>query len=112
MPRRNLSGYKGMWLFVMFDLPVVESEERLDYTRFRKRLLGEGFVMLQYSVYARYYPSEEASAAERGRVRGMLPRKGQVRLLSVTDRQFGKMEVLVQRKRERVERKPEQMVLL
>jgi len=42
----------------------------------------------------------------------MLPRKGQVRLLSVTDRQFGKMEVLVQRKRERVEKKPDQMVLL
>lgn len=112
MPRRNLSGYRGMWLFVMFDLPVVESEERRDYTRFRTRLLGEGFTMLQYSVYARYYPSEEASAAERGRVRAMLPRKGQVRLLSVTDRQFGKMEVLVQRKRERVEKRPDQMVLL
>jgi len=99
-------------LFVMFDLPVVESEERLDYTRFRKRLLGEGFTMLQYSIYARYYPSEEASAAERQRVRAMLPKKGQVRLLSVTDRQFGKMEVLVERKRERVEKKPDQMVLL
>lgn len=99
-------------MFVMFDLPVVESEERLDYTRFRKRLLGEGFTMLQYSIYARYYPSEEASAAERQRVRAMLPKKGQVRLLSVTDRQFGKMEVLVERKRERVEKKPDQMVLL
>ena len=101
-----------MWLFVMFDLPVVEIEERRDYTRFRTRLLGEGFTMLQYSVYARYYPSEEASVAERQRVRAMLPRKGQVRLLSVTDRQFGKMEVLLARKRERVEKKPEQMVLL
>ena len=99
-------------MFVMFDLPVVESEERLDYTRFRKRLLGEGFTMLQYSIYARYYPSEEASAAERQRVRAMLPKKGQMRLLSVTDRQFGKMEVLVERKRERVEKKPDQMVLL
>jgi CRISPR-associated protein Cas2 len=101
-----------MWLFVMFDLPVVEIEERRDYTRFRTRLLGEGFTMLQYSVYARYYPSEEASVAERQRVRAMLPRKGQVRLMSVTDRQFGKMEVLLARKRERVEKKPEQMVLL
>lgn len=112
MPRRNLSGYRGMWLFVMFDLPVEDTEARREYTRFRSRLLAQGFSMLQYSIYARYFPSEEASLAHRRRVRAALPPEGQVRLLSVTDRQFGKMEVFLARSREAPEKPPDQLVLL
>ncbi|MGH9455773.1 MAG: CRISPR-associated endonuclease Cas2, partial [Terriglobia bacterium] len=44
-----LSGYRAMWLFAMFDLPVDEKELRREYTQFRKGLLREGFTMLQYS---------------------------------------------------------------
>jgi len=112
MPQPALSGYRGMWLFVMFDLPVVEIEERRDYTRFRTRLLASGFSMLQYSIYARYYPSEEASVASRRRLRAQIPPDGQVRLLSVTDRQFGKMEVFETSRPRKPEKKPEQLLLL
>lgn len=111
MPRRELSGYQGMWLFVMFDLPVEDRKARRDYTRFRTRLLAEGFSMLQYSIYARYFPSEEASRAYRHRVQGVLPPKGEVRLLSVTDRQFGKMEVFFSRNPEPPEKPPDQLLL-
>ncbi len=97
---------------VMFDLPVVESEERHDYARFRTRLMGEGFAMLQYSIYGRWCPSEEAAQAYRRKIRDLLPPKGEVRVLSVTDRQFGKMEVFYARSRERPEKKPEQLLLL
>jgi CRISPR-associated protein Cas2 len=101
-----------MWLFVMFDLPVVESEQRRHYTRFRNRLIAEGFTMLQYSIYARHCPSEEASVSFRRRLRRALPPGGQVRLLSVTDRQFGKMEVFFGRKSHRVEKRPDQLMLI
>jgi len=101
-----------MWLFVMFDLPVEDTKARREYTRFRSRLLAQGFSMLQYSIYARYFPSEEASMAHRRRVRAALPREGQVRLLSVTDRQFGKMEIFLARSRSATEKPPEQLVLL
>lgn len=86
MPRRNFSKYQAMWLFVIFDLPVTTRKARRDYTKFRKGLLREGFSMLQFSVYAQYFPSEEASAAHRRRVRVMLPPQGEVRLMSITDR--------------------------
>ena len=112
MSRRHLSGYKGMWLFVMFDLPVDDSKARRRYTRFRTRLLATGFSMLQYSIYARYYSSEEATTAGRRRLREAIPPQGQVRLLSVTDRQFGKMEVFFSKKRIKPEKKPEQLLLL
>ena len=112
MRRPAISGYKGMWLFVMFDLPVEDRRARAQYARFRSRLLAQGFSMLQYSVYARYFQSEEASLAHRRRLRAELPSEGQVRLLSVTDRQFGKMEVFSGRTRHRPEKPPDQLVLL
>ena len=40
-----------MWLFCFFDLPVKTKAERKAATQFRKLLLGDGFNMLQLSVY-------------------------------------------------------------
>lgn len=110
--RLPLSEYKGMWLFAMFDLPVATPKDRKNYVRFRKKLLEEGFMMLQFSVYARYFPSEEASKGQRRRIRAALPPGGHVRLLHVTDHQFGKMEVYIMRKREKPEQPPPQLTLL
>ena len=107
----ELSEYRAMWLFAMFDLPVDTRENRREYTQFRKALLKEGFAMLQYSVYARYCSSEEASEAYRHRVAAHLPAHGQVRLLSVTERQFGKMAVYYGAKRQKVEDAPLQLLL-
>ena len=42
-----------MRLMIMFDLPVETSEERKEYRKFRKNLINEGFIMIQYSVYVR-----------------------------------------------------------
>jgi CRISPR-associated protein Cas2 len=89
------SGYKAMWLFAMFDLPVLSKEQRKRATRFRKHLLTHGFCMLQFSVYARHCPTEDSAVHYRDRVASDLPPEGQVRLLSVTDRQFGKMKVFI-----------------
>ncbi len=100
-----------MWLFALFDLPVKTRDDRRDYTKFRKALLREGFCMLQFSVYARYCPSEESSKAYRNRVHAELPEKGQVRLLAVTDRQFGKMDVFFGENRGDAEEPPKQLML-
>lgn len=103
--------YRIMWLFAMFDLPVDSKEHRRDYAQFRKKLLGVGFAMLQYSVYAKHLPSEDAADALCLKVRAALPTQGQVRLLLVTDRQFGRMEVYYGRKRKPVEDPPLQISL-
>ena len=90
-----LSEYQGMWLVALFDLPVKTKENRRAYARFRKVLLQEGFTQLQLSVYAQYCQSEEASLAKRRHIRDRLPSDGQVRLVSITDRQFASMEVFL-----------------
>lgn len=113
MPRRQftLSGYQGMWLFALFDLPVDSKKHRKAYARFRKTLIEEGFNMLQFSVYARYCTGEEASEAFKRRVRAEIPPDGQVRLMSITDRQFGKMEVFSGKIAFPAEQPPEQLLL-
>ncbi len=100
-----------MWLIAMFDLPVETTENRRDYTRFRKALLKDGFMMLQYSVYARFIPSEEAAEAHRRTVKACIPPRGQVRLMAITDHQFAKMEVFYGRKPRDPEDVPEQVLL-
>ncbi len=88
----ELSEYRGVWLFAMFDLPVVDKDDRRRYTQFRNLLLKQGFQMLQFSVYARYFPSEEAGQVHKKRIKKGLPPAGEVRLIMITDKQFGKME--------------------
>lgn len=111
MVRVALSAFRPMWLMAMFDLPVEEKIDRRNYARFRKALLKDGFMMLQYSVYARYLPSEEAAEAHRRTVRSAVPPLGQVRLIAVTDHQFGKMEVFYGRKPRDPEQPQNQMLL-
>lgn len=113
MPRREfvLSGYTGMWLFALFDLPVKTKKDRKRYAQFRQELLSEGFSMLQFSVYVRYCASEDMSQSLRDRVRRVIPQKGQVRLMAITDRQFGKMEVYFGKTGQPVEEPPSQLVL-
>lgn len=105
----TFSEYGAMWLFAMFDLPVLTKENRREYTRFRKTLLREGFTQLQYSVYARYCTGEDVAETHRGHITETIPPDGQVRLLSVTDRQFGKMLVFYGENRVPPEPEPVQL---
>lgn len=102
---------RAMWLFALFDLPMQTKAERREYARFRKTLIEAGFTRLQFSVYAQFCSSEEASAARRRRVRFALPPEGQVRLVSVTDRQFADMEVFLGETADEPEKPPDQMLL-
>jgi len=101
-----------LWLFVFFDLPVGTKSERRAATRFRNFLKDDGYMMLQWSVYARVCRGEEASDKHVQRVTKNLPTKGSVRALQVTDKQYGRMRLLLgeAKKNERVT--PQQMVLL
>jgi CRISPR-associated protein Cas2 len=87
-----ISGYRAMWLLVMFDLPVKTKPQRKAATGFRKNLLRDGFWMLQFSVYARPCPSEENAEVHHSRVKRWIPNEGSVRILSITDAQFGRMK--------------------
>ena len=86
---------RTVWLFVMFDVPVDSAQQRHAYTIFRKFLLSDGFAMMQYSIYARHCPSEENMKVHKKRVCCVVPPRGEVRLLTITDAQFGKMDLFL-----------------
>lgn len=101
-----------MWLFVFFDLPVGTKEQRRHATRFRNFLKNDGFLMLQWSVYARVCRGEDGAATHGERVRRNLPPQGSVRALQVTDRQYGRMKLLLGEASESEQVAPQQLVLL
>src|SRR5437899_656863 len=87
----ELSAYRFMWVVTLFDLPVDTKAARREYAIFRKKLLKDGFTMLQYSVYARHSTSEENALVHIGRVERAVPPDGEVRIITVTDKQFERM---------------------
>jgi CRISPR-associated protein Cas2 len=89
MSEVRLNAYKIMWLFVFFDLPTNTKKERHDASVFRKRLLKDGFTMMQFSVYTRHCGSKESADVHTKRVNKMVPKKGQVSILRITDKQYG-----------------------
>ncbi len=100
-----------MWMIAMFDLPVETSEDRKHASQFRNMLLREGFSMLQFSVYGRYFPSEESSEPYKKRIKQGIPPKGEVRLLYITDKQFEKMEIFMSKKKRKTEEPTPQLLL-
>jgi CRISPR-associated protein Cas2 len=105
----ELSGYRCMWLIVMFDLPVDTTNSRRAYALFRKHLLEDGFSMLQYSVYARCCPSEENTTVHVNRVERRIPDDGEVRILQLTDKQFERMRIFWGKRRKVPPQPPQQL---
>jgi CRISPR-associated protein Cas2 len=83
-----LSGYKLMWAMVIFDLPVVKKEERKEATRFRKNLLDRGFQMVQWSVYFKLLSGVEELETLEKEIERILPKKGKVEIIHITDKQY------------------------
>lgn len=100
-----------MWVVVFFDLPTETATDRRQYTQFRKGLLKDGFVMLQYSVYSRHCASSESATVHSRRIKIILPPRGEVRILKITEKQFERMEVFRGIKRIPTETAPQQLSL-
>jgi CRISPR-associated protein Cas2 len=101
-----------MWIMVFFDLPVGSKDQRRTATRFRNFLKDDGYMMLQWSVYARVCRGEEAVDKHISRVTKNLPSKGSVRALQVTERQYARMKMLVGESKKSEKVASNQMVLL
>lgn len=84
-----------MRVMVMFDLPVVTTAERKDYTRFRKFLIKSGFLMMQESIYCKLVQNQSVADFTIDNIRKNKPPKGLVQVLKVTEKQFSRIEYIV-----------------
>lgn len=98
-----------MWVFVFFDLPTETKKERRAAARFRKELLLDGFSMFQFSIYMRFCASRENADVHTSRVKRNLPKNGNVGILTITDKQFGMMELFIGQKEIETEKPSQQL---
>ncbi len=108
----QLSGYRIMWVWVLFDLPVGTKAERKRATRFRNDLLDLGFEMVQFSVYLRHAWSREKAESYARKVGECVPPSGHVQVLFFTDKQYAQSKVYRGRaKPQSPDEKPRQLAL-
>ncbi|KPP98822.1 MAG: subtype II CRISPR-associated endonuclease Cas2 [Rhodobacteraceae bacterium HLUCCA12] len=101
-----------MWVWVLFDLPVLTSAERKRATRFRNDLLELGFNMVQFSVYLRHAWSKEKAESYARQVGDLVPDPGHVQVLFFTDKQYALSQVFQGKRRSKAPaEKPAQLVL-
>lgn len=90
-----MAGFRFMRLMVFFDLPVTTAEGLRNYRLFRKALIKNGFIMLQESVYCKMMTSPTMESSARKVIYDNKPPEGLVQILSVTEKQFVKMDYVV-----------------
>jgi CRISPR-associated protein Cas2 len=95
MRRMKAEETRFVWVFVFFDLPVGTKPQRTAANRFRNFLKDDGFIMLQFSVYARICRADEGAQKHLERVKKNLPARGSVRALQVTDKQYDRMKFML-----------------
>jgi len=98
----RFSEYRIMWVLVFFDLPTETKKERKAHAIFRKNLMKDGFTMFQFSIYLRHCASRENADVHIKRVKRLLPEKGHVGIMCITDKQFGNMELFYSKKQTEV----------
>lgn len=84
--------YRFMRVIVFFDLPTLTSENRREYTRFRKFLIKNGFLMMQESVYTKMALNQTAATSIVESVRKNKPLEGIVQMMTITEKQYNRME--------------------
>lgn len=109
MSQTRLNAYHIMWLFVFFDLPVTTKKGRKRAALFRKRLLKNGFSMMQFSVYVRHCASYESAEVHIKRVKSFVPEQGQVNILKITDKQYGDIISYFGKKAKPMPKSPKQL---
>jgi CRISPR-associated protein Cas2 len=103
------SKYRMAWVLVFFDLPVGTPEERKAATNFRKDLIHDGYMMVQFSVYARPCGTADRVETQVRRLKSKIPNKGEVRGLMISDAQWGRMIIMRSQQTAEAEKMPAQM---
>ena len=107
----RLNEYRILWVLVFFDLPTESKKERQIASRFRKDIMKDVFAMFQFSIYLRHCSSRENADVHIKRVKKSLPPKGHVGIMTITDKQFGMMELFYGKDEKELPNTPQQLEL-
>ena len=109
-----MSAFRIMWLMLMFDLPTKTKKQKKKYHWFHDELEKEGYMMIQYSVYAKVFSSTEAANLGKNRIKDFVKKNiknGNIRILMFTDKQFSAMDIIIGEKSIEEDNEPKQLLL-
>lgn len=95
----SFSKYRNMRLILLFDLPAVESGEKKEYLFFKKGLILNGYTMMQFSVYVKSINTQTKIKQEINKIIKYVPSNGNIRLISITEKQYEEMEMILGHKK-------------
>ena len=107
-----VGGERYMRMMVFFDLPTLTKTDRRNASRFRNFLIKDGYIMLQLSVYSRICKGQDDVNKHAKRLKSLIPQEGSVRLLTITEKQYVSMEILIGSLKKEEERGDKQLLLL
>ena len=101
-----------MRVIVFFDLPITTIQGIRAYTKFRRFLLKDGFIMMQESVYSKLAQNQLAANSLISHIRKNSPDEGLIQILTVTEKQYSNMEMIIGNKKVDVINSSERMIVL
>lgn len=87
----KISDYRKMRAIILFDLPSVEKQDIANNQKFIKKLKKIGFYMLQFSVYTKVLINQSEYDRIIKKVKKIIPNKGNIIILKLTDKQYNDM---------------------
>lgn len=84
-----------MRLLLSFDLPVEKKEQRTAYRHFVKDIKSLGFYQFQKSVYIKLCMNQQMADAYIKKVKSFAPSEGSVAVLTITEKQFNDIKILL-----------------
>ncbi len=84
-----------MRILLFFDLPMNDYQDIRHYTKFRKKIIKEGFIMMQKSVYTKLCLNQTSVNLMKKKLLSIKPKKGLIQILVITEKQFASIDNLI-----------------
>ena len=86
--------YKQVRVLILYDLPMTEIDDKKEYSKFRRDILKLGCYIVQFSVYAKVIKNEIYYKSFIDKLKKILPTKGEIRVIKITEKQYEDMMFL------------------
>lgn len=84
-----------MRMVLFFDLPTLSSKHKKAYRIFLRNIKKNGFYMLQESVYVKMALNQQVVDSTMTKVKEFIPNEGNILVLTITEKQFSAIKILI-----------------
>lgn len=101
-----------MRVIIFFDLPAISSADKIEYRKFKKFLVKNGFLMMQESVYSKLATTQTSADLIISLIKMNKPTSGIVEILTLTEKQYQNIEYVVGKRQNKIIDTDERIVII